>query len=57
MISLNQHVSPVEAIEGDAFISTAFVDQIFLGNNNNDNKNNNYNNNDLIVIYFRWNTS
>ena len=30
MISLNQHVAPIEVIEGDSFISTAFVDQIFL---------------------------
>lgn len=30
MLSLNQNVTPIEMIEGDAFISTAFVDQIFL---------------------------
>jgi len=30
MISLNQNVAPIEVIEGDAFISLAFVDQIFL---------------------------
>jgi len=30
LLSLNQNTSPIEVIEGDAFISTAFVDQIFL---------------------------
>jgi len=30
LLSLNQNVTPIEIIEGDSFISTAFVDQIFL---------------------------
>ena len=30
MISFNQNVAPIDSIEGDAFISLAFVDQIFL---------------------------
>lgn len=30
LISLNQNVAPIKKIEGDAFISLAFVDQIFL---------------------------
>lgn len=30
LLSLNQNVTPIEAIEGDAFISSGFVDHIFL---------------------------
>lgn len=30
LLSLSQNITPIEIIEGDAFISTAFVDQIFL---------------------------
>lgn len=30
LLSLKQSISPIEYIEGDSFISTAFVDQIFL---------------------------
>ena len=30
LLSIKQNVSPIEYIEGDSFISTAFVDQIYL---------------------------